>query len=220
MKSSECKTILIFVILTVGYISGMQKVKLNILGLSVSQSQSGAYALVLAEENGDRRIPIIIGPVEAQSIAIQLEGLKPPRPLTHDLFKQLANAFEIEITEVIIYKLEEGIFYSELICVRNDQPIVIDSRTSDAVALALRFGCPMYTSEEILQRAGIVIEFENEQHQDDWHQSTGEDVSPGKHKYEKYTSAELTQMLNNAISAEDYEKASAIRDEINRRKKE
>ena len=200
--------------------SGMQKVKLNILGLSVSQSQSGAYALVLAEENGDRRIPIIIGPVEAQSIAIQLEGLKPPRPLTHDLFKELADAFEIEITEVIIYKLEEGIFYSELICSRNDQPIIIDSRTSDAVALALRFGCPIYTSEEILQRAGIVIEFENEQSHEDWHQPTTEDVSRGKHKYEKYTSAELMQMLNNAVNAEDYEKASAIRDEINRRKKE
>lgn len=200
--------------------SGMQKIKLNILGLSVSQSQSGAYALVLAEESGERRIPIIIGPVEAQSIAIQLEGLKPPRPLTHDLFKELAEAFEIEITEVIIYKLEEGIFYSELICSRNDQPIIIDSRTSDAVALALRFGCPIYTSEEILQRAGIVIEFENEQSHEEWHQPPSEDVSRGKHKYEKYTSAELTQMLNNAVSAEDYEKASAIRDEINRRRKE
>lgn len=198
----------------------MQKVRLNILGLSVSQSQSGAYALVLAEENGDRRIPIIIGPVEAQSIAIQLEGLKPPRPLTHDLFKQMANAFDIEITEVVIYKLEEGIFYSELICIRDGKPIVIDSRTSDAVALALRFSCPIYTSEEILQRAGIVIEFENEHGQEEWHQPSSEDVSRGKHKYEKYTSAELTQMLNNAIGAEDYEKASAIRDEINRRRKE
>src|SRR3989339_2203917 len=102
----------------------MQKVKLNILGLSVSQTQSGAYALVLTEENGDRRIPIIIGPVEAQSIAIQLEGLKPPRPLTHDLFKQMATAFNIEVTEIIIYKLEEGIFYSELICVRNEKQII------------------------------------------------------------------------------------------------
>ncbi len=198
----------------------MQKVKLNILGLSVSQSQSGAYALVLAEENGDRRIPIIIGPVEAQSIAIQLEGLKPPRPLTHDLFKQLANAFDIEITEVIIYKLEEGIFYSELVCIRDKKPIVIDSRTSDAVAIALRFDCPIYTYEEILQRAGIVIEFENEHSQEEWHQPASEDMSRGTHKYEKYTSSELTQMLDNAIGAEDYEKASAIRDEINRRRKE
>lgn len=198
----------------------MQKIKLNILGLSVSQSQSGAYALVLAEENGDRRIPIIIGPIEAQSIAIQLEGLKPPRPLTHDLFKHLASAFEIQVSEVIIYKLEEGIFYSELICIRNDKQIIIDSRTSDAVALSLRFGCPIFTTDEILQRAGIVIEFENEHGQEEWHQNTGDDPMMGKHEYEKYTSAELTQMLNNAIHAEDYEKASAIRDEINRRKKE
>jgi len=198
----------------------MQKVKLNILGLSVSQSQSGAYALVLAEENGDRRIPIIIGPIEAQSIAIQIEGLKPPRPLTHDLFRQMALAFDIEISEIIIYKLEEGIFYSELICVKGDKQIVIDSRTSDAVALSLRFNCPIYTTEEILERAGIVIEFENEHGQEEWHQSAGDEPVRGKHEYDKYTSAELTQMLNNAIQAEDYEKASAIRDEINRRVKE
>jgi len=198
----------------------MQKIKLNILGLSVSQSQSGAYALVLAEENGDRRIPIIIGPIEAQSIAIQLEGLKPPRPLTHDLFKHLATAFEIKVTEVVIYKLEEGIFYSELVCMRDNKQIIIDSRTSDAVALSLRFDCPIYTTDEILQRAGIVIEFENEQSQEEWHQPLSNEPLRGKHEYEKYTSAELTQMLNNAIHAEDYEKASAIRDEINRRKKE
>jgi bifunctional DNase/RNase len=198
----------------------MQKIKLNILGLSVSQSQSGAYALVLAEENGDRRIPIIIGPIEAQSIAIQLEGLKPPRPLTHDLFKQMATAFNIDVTEIIIYKLEEGIFYSELICVSNGKQIIIDSRTSDAVALSLRFNCPIYTTEEIISRAGIVIEFENEQGQEEWHQSVSDEPLRGKHEYEKYTSAELNQMLNNAINAEDYEKASAIRDEINRRKKE
>lgn len=198
----------------------MQKIKLNILGLSVSQSQSGAYALVLAEEDGDRRIPIIIGPIEAQSIAIQLEGLKPPRPLTHDLFKQMATAFGIEVTEIIIYKLEEGIFYSELICTRNEKQIIIDSRTSDAVALSLRFNCPIYTTEEIISRAGIVIEFENDQGQEEWHQSVSDEPLRGKHEYEKYTSAELNQMLNNAVSAEDYEKASAIRDEINRRKKE
>jgi len=198
----------------------MQKIKLNILGLSVSQSQSGAYALVLAEEDGDRRIPIIIGPIEAQSIAIQLEGLKPPRPLTHDLFKQMASAFGIEVTEIIIYKLEEGIFYSELICTRNEKQIIIDSRTSDAVALSLRFNCPIYTTEEIISRAGIVIEFESDQGQEEWHQSVSDEPLRGKHEYEKYTSAELNQMLNNAVSAEDYEKASAIRDEINRRKKE
>ncbi len=199
----------------------MEKIKLNILGLSVSQSQSGAYALVLAEENGDRRIPIIIGPIEAQSIAIQLEGLKPPRPLTHDLFTQLALLFDIHISEVIIHKLEEGIFYSELICVRGNVKIPIDSRTSDAVALSLRFDCPIYTTEEILERAGIVIEFENEHSgQEEWYQAMSDEPSRGKHEYEKYTSSELTEMLNNAIRDEDYEKASAIRDEINRRVKE
>ena len=198
----------------------MQKIKLNILGLSVSQSQSGAYALVLAEENGDRRIPIIIGPIEAQSIAIQLEGLKPPRPLTHDLFKNMASAFDIFITEVIIYKLEEGIFFSELICMRNERQIVIDARTSDAVAHSLRFNCPIYTTKEIIERAGIVIDFENEQNPEDWNRSMGDEPVRGKQEYEKYTSAELTQMLNDAVHAEDYEKASAIRDEINRRKKE
>jgi bifunctional DNase/RNase len=198
----------------------MEKIRLNILGLSVSQSQSGAYALVLAEEKGDRRIPIIIGPIEAQSIAIQLEGLKPPRPLTHDLFKFMATSFDIVILEVIIYKLEEGIFYSELVCQREDVRITIDSRTSDAVALALRFNCPIYTTEDILNRAGIVIEFENEHGQDDWNQNIVDEPVRGKHEYEKYTSAELNQMLESAIQAEDYEKASAIRDEINRRIKE
>ena len=198
----------------------MQKIRLNILGLSVSQTQSGAYALVLAEENGERRIPIIIGPVEAQAIAIQLEGLKPPRPLTHDLFKNMALAFDIALLEVTIYKLEEGIFYSELLCEMNGKEVHIDSRTSDAVALALRFRCPIYTTEDILNRAGIVIEFENEHGQDDWNQSIVDEPTRGKHEYEKYTSSELNQMLENAIQAEDYEKASAIRDEINRRIKE
>lgn len=194
----------------------MQKVRLNILGLSVSQTQSGAYALVLTEENGDRRIPIIIGPVEAQAIAIQLEGLKPPRPLTHDLFKNLANAFEIKVEEVVIYKLEEGIFYSELICTSEEKRIRIDSRTSDAVALALRFKCPIYTSEEILQKAGIVLDDEqglgakNEK---------GQARKPKGTEYKNYTIAELNDLLNEAINNEDYEKASTIRDEISRRKK-
>lgn len=198
----------------------MEKIKLNILGLSVSQSQSGAYALVLAEENGDRRIPIIIGPIEAQSIAIQLEGLKPPRPLTHDLFKFMASSFDIIVLEVFIYKLEEGIFFSELVCMREEVQIRIDSRTSDAVALALRFNCPIYTTEDILDRAGIILEFENEHSQEDWNPNIPEEPAKGKHEYEKYTAAELNQMLDSAIQAEDYEKASAIRDEIKRRIKE
>ena len=196
----------------------MQKVRLNILGLSVSQTQSGAYALVLAEEDGDRRIPIIIGPVEAQAIAIQLEGLKPPRPLTHDLFKNMALAFNIQVVEVVIYKLEEGIFYSELICENNGQRIHIDSRTSDAVAIALRFKCPIYTSEDILRKAGIVLDFDD--HRSNRPVFRGKDPQEkGGSKYEKYNLAELNEMLDEAVRDEDYEKASALRDEINRRKK-
>lgn len=194
----------------------MQKKKLNILGLSVSQTQSGAYALVLAEENGDRRIPIIIGPVEAQAIAIQLEGLKPPRPLTHDLFKNMAFAFDINVSEVIIYKLEEGIFYSELVCVLGDDEVRIDSRTSDAVALALRFKCPIYTNESILEKAGIVMDSEGENPVD----FEGESNKQGsKSEFENYTENELNEMINEAINNEDYERASKIRDELNRRKK-
>lgn len=196
----------------------MLKVKLNVLGLSVSQTQTGAYALVLVEENGDRRIPIIIGPVEAQSIAIQLEGLHPPRPLTHDLFKNIAQAFLIELLEVIIYKLEEGIFYSELICEQGGTRIAVDSRTSDAVALALRFKCPIYTTEEILSKAGIVIEVSDELEEDE----VKDDIifSDGKNKYEFNSLEELQQQLQEAIKDENYELASEIRDEISRRKKE
>lgn len=196
----------------------MQKKRLNILGLSVSQTQSGAYALVLAEEEGDRRIPIIIGPVEAQAIAIQLEGLKPPRPLTHDLFKNMAMAFDIALLEVTIYKLEEGIFYSELLCEMNGKEVKIDSRTSDAVALALRFRCPIFTTEEILNKAGIVLEVEDE-HSTYRKQTKEGNQSKKSVTYEKYTLNELEEMLSEAILNEDYEKASVIRDEISRRKK-
>lgn len=195
----------------------MNKIRLNILGLSVSQTQSGAYALVLAEENGDRRIPIIIGPVEAQAIAIQLEGLKPPRPLTHDLIKNIAVAFDIILLEVTIYKLEEGIFYSELLCEMDGKEVIIDSRTSDAVALALRFKCPIYTSEEILKKSGIVLNSD-----DDLSGSNSfpdEDTEPSDSPFANYSAQELEEMLNEAIKNEDYEKASVLRDEIDNRKK-
>ena len=140
----------------------MSKIKLNVLGISYSHTQSGAYALVLAEEKGPRRIPIIVGSFEAQAIAIQLEGLNPPRPLTHDLFYNFATLFKIDILEVNIYKLEEGIFFSKLTCFNGKETINIDSRTSDAIALALRFSCPIYTTEDILKRSGITLEVENE----------------------------------------------------------
>lgn len=196
----------------------MQKIRLNILGLSVSQTQSGAYALVLAEEFGDRRIPIIIGPVEAQAIAIQLEGLKPPRPLTHDLIKNMALAFDIALLEVSIYKLEEGIFFSELLCEMNGKEIKIDSRTSDAVALALRFRCPIYTTEEILKKAGIVLELEDES--SPIRSFSDDEIEPvGSSTYAQYSLSELREMLSEAVQNEDYEKASLIRDEIKKREK-
>jgi bifunctional DNase/RNase len=188
----------------------MKKIKLRILGLSYSQTQTGAYALVLAEEKGKRRIPIIIGAPEAQSIAIQLEGLKPTRPLTHDLFTNFALAFNIELLEIRIYKLDEGIFYSELICDNGVQRINIDSRTSDAVALALRFRCPIYTTEEIMEKAGIILDFDNDE-------ATAPE--PTEVKLEELEIDELKELLNSAIKDENYEEASKIRDEINNRKK-
>ncbi|MBK3517280.1 bifunctional nuclease family protein [Carboxylicivirga marina] len=195
-----------------------KKIKLNILGLSYSQTQSGAYALVLAEEDGERRIPIIIGGVEAQSIAIKLEGLEPPRPLTHDLFLNFSKSFNIEIEEVIVYKLEEGIFYSELVCQRDNEKLHIDSRTSDAVALALRFGCPIYTYDDIIEKAGIVLDFDKKE---EGHAITPIDKPESKKessaKYQSKTIDELKKLLEEAIMSEDYEKASKIRDEINRR---
>lgn len=195
------------------------KIRLNILGLSVSQTQSGAYALVLTEENGERRIPIIIGPVEAQAIAIQLEGLKPPRPLTHDLVKNIALAFNIVLIEVIIYKLEEGIFYSELLCEMDGKEVRIDSRTSDAVALALRFRCPIFTTEDILQKAGIVLDSEDDDSPVRSRFDETENGISSSQAYENYTLAELEEMLQQYILNEDYEKASIIRDEIKKRGK-
>ena len=198
----------------------MKKVKLNILGLSYSQTQTGAYALVLSEADGNRRIPIIIGAVEAQAIAIQLEGLKPPRPLTHDLFLNVALAFDIEIVEVFIHKLEEGIFYAEIVCEQHSNRIRVDSRTSDAIALALRFECPIYTTEEIIEKAGIIMEFdENGEVNDDNEDSDMIRKKPVSHiDYSDLSPEELNELLDAAITDEDYEKASEIRDEIKKRK--
>ncbi|RUT79279.1 bifunctional nuclease family protein [Ancylomarina longa] len=197
----------------------MGKIKLNVLGLSYSQTQTGAYALVLSEEDGDRRIPIIIGGVEAQSIAIQLEELEPPRPLTHDLFKSFAEAFSVQIIEVNIYRLEEGIFYSELICIKGNNRVRIDSRTSDAVAIALRFKCPIYTTNEIIEKAGIVLSIEGEP---DEPTITGAlksepQESSAVSPFSEYSISQLRAMLEDAVRDEDYEKASLIRDEIGRR---
>jgi bifunctional DNase/RNase len=203
----------------------MEKVKLNVLGISYSQTQTGAYALVLAEESGRRRIPIIVGGFEAQAIAIQLEGLKPPRPLTHDLFLNFAHTFNIDLLEVTVYKLEEGVFYAKLTCDNGQRIIEIDARTSDAIALALRFKCPIYTTEEILRKAGIILDFEKEAAV----QGSGDPTAPRNiqvpdstflEEIRKSNLQELQELLEEAIQEEDYEKASLIRDEINRRKKE
>lgn len=205
----------------------MSKIKLNVLGISYSQTQTGAYALVLTEENGERRIPIIIGGFEAQAIAIQLEGLKPPRPLTHDLFLNFATSFGINLLEVNIYRLEEGVFYSQLICNNGKNNISIDARTSDAIALALRFKCPIYTTEEILQKSGIVIDIESEEKIPPQKSSSDEssdkpeaDVSSmSSYEFEDLDIEALEVLLDEAIKKEEYEKASIIRDEIKKRKK-
>ncbi len=198
-------------------INFMGRVKLKVLGLSYSQTQSGAYALVLAEENGERRIPIIIGGFEAQAIAIELEKLKPPRPLTHDLFVNFAIAFKIDLIEVNIQRLEEGIFYSELLCDSGGSRIKIDARTSDAVALAIRFDCPIYTTENILDKAGIILPVEDKIRTDKSELTTFE-PSSSKSSYTDVPIEELQKLLEKAISEENYEKASQIRDEIQRRK--
>lgn len=199
----------------------MNKIRLNVLGISYSQTQSGAYALVLSEENGQRRVPIIVGGFEAQAIAIQLEGLKPPRPLTHDLFVNFALSFKINFIEVNIYKLEEGVFFSKLICDNGQTRISIDARTSDAIALALRFKCPIYTTEDILTRAGIVIDFENETRTKKLETEELKTEVPVAENEElkELDLEELKDLLEEAIGKENYERASIIRDEINRRSK-
>ncbi len=199
--------------------SQQSKVRLRVLGLSYSQTQSGAYALVLAEENGQRRIPIIVGGFEAQAIAIELEGLKPPRPLTHDLFVNFARTFNINIVEVDIYRLEEGIFYSKLICEQDGNFIKIDARTSDAVALAIRCNAPIYTTGLIVEKTGVVFNAEGEavQERGDKPDTQTNPASLSSGKYDKYSIKELQDLLNKSISNEDYEEASHIRDEIQRR---
>lgn len=190
----------------------MKKIRLKILGLSYSQDQSGAYALVLAETEGNRRIPIIIGAVEAQAIAINLEGLKPPRPLTHDLFTTVLSTYDIHITEVFIHAFEEGIFYAEMRMSGEKGNFNIDSRTSDAIALALRCGCPIYTTEEVMGQTGILIDFE------DSDEEVGlEEILDEHSVYDEFSLDELTEMLDKAIHDEEYEKASVIRDEISKR---
>lgn len=194
----------------------MKRIKLKVMGISYSQTQSGAYALLLIEEKGDRRIPIIIGGFEAQAIVIKLENLEPPRPLTHDLIKTFADQFDITISEVMIHKLEDGVFYSQLVCTNGNKEYSIDSRTSDAVAIALRIGCPIYINEDILEKAQLT---NNPSDTEFSGTNENEGLLESDAKYGTYTDEELYKMIDEAVKKEDYEKAAAIRDEIEKRKK-
>ncbi|MEO8721873.1 MAG: bifunctional nuclease family protein [Ginsengibacter sp.] len=191
----------------------MKKIEMEIVALSHSITQTHSYAVVLGEVNGLRRLPIVIGGFEAQAIAVALERMQPSRPLTHDLMKNFMMAFNIDLHEIIINDLQEGIFYSKLICSSEKDTVEIDSRTSDAVALAVRFGCPIYTYDNILESAGILMEEDDKKkkvvvsHNDE----TNEDLN-------KLSVAELELLLNEVLEHEDYIKAASIRDEINRRK--
>lgn len=201
----------------------MKKVRLEIVGLSYSQTQSGAYALVLGESLGSRRLPIIIGGFEAQAIAIELEKMSPSRPLTHDLFKAFAKTFEVTVTEVLIYNLVEGIFYAKLLCTDGTREVEIDARTSDAIALAVRFNCEIFTYEFILKSAGIVLDDEAEPSttvdEATTETETAETVTGAADEYKSKSSEELKNMLQSALDEEKYEMASKIRDELNQRKK-
>ncbi|MDI9339494.1 MAG: bifunctional nuclease family protein [Sediminibacterium sp.] len=207
----------------------MKKVRLEIVGLSYSQTQSGAYALVLGESAGTRRLPIIIGGFEAQAIAIELEKMSPSRPLTHDLFKSFAETFDISVSEVLIYNLVEGIFYAKLVCNDGTRDVEIDARTSDAIALAVRFNCPIFTYEFILKSAGIVLDDETPSSEglpgDEENQNVQEEMTTvekagsSRDEYKTKSTEELKTMLQTALDEEHYEMASRIRDELNNRKK-
>jgi bifunctional DNase/RNase len=196
----------------------MKKIKLDIVGLSYSQTQSGAYALVLGEINGRRRLPIIIGAFEAQAIAIEIEKMTPSRPLTHDLFKSLAGSYNINIQEIIIYNLVDGIFFAKLICSDGKKTSEIDARTSDAIALAVRFDCPIYTYEFILATAGIVIEGNEFVFLENIEAPAEEKAVSATINFSSLTEVELKEKLKDALADEAYEKAAKIRDELSRRK--
>ncbi len=207
----------------------MSLVRLNIKGISYSQTQNGAYALILNEVEGERKLPIVIGAFEAQSIAIALEKeIKPPRPLTHDLFKNFSDRFEIVVKQVIIHKLVDGVFYSSLICERDGIEEIIDARTSDAIALALRFNAPIFTYKNILDKAGIYLKADEKQREKEEKEEEiieeellNEEIdlpSEGTSDYKKMSLEELNELLSQAVNQEDYEKAARIRDEISKRK--
>ncbi len=199
----------------------MKKIELEIVALSHSITQTHSYAVVLGEVNGLRRLPIVIGGFEAQAIAVALEKMQPSRPLTHDLMKNFLNAFAIDLHEIIICDLQEGIFYSKLVCASENDTIEIDSRTSDALALAVRFGCPIYTYENILDSAGILMEDSGSEKKKKRRQEAvvENDGPTGNEDLKTMTLEELNHLLNEVLDSEDYIRAIAIRDEINSRKK-
>ena len=209
----------------------MKKIPLEILGLSSSQSQSGSFALILGEKHGNRRLPIIIGMFEAQSIAIQIEKISPNRPLTHDLFKSFAEHVHVAIIEVVISDLKEGVFYSRIVCSDGATTFEIDARPSDAIAIGLRFGVPIFTVESVLSEAGIILsdldetseEDEDDQDRDDEDDEDDDSPSPAPRPTEPKEPSgqvpveELSKMLQQSLEREDYERAAKIRDELNKR---
>ena len=206
----------------------MSLIRLKIKGISYSQTQSGAYALILSEVDGKRKLPIVIGAFEAQSIAIALEKeIEPPRPLTHDLFKNFSDRFDIVVKQVVIHKLVDGVFYASLICERDKIEEVIDARTSDAIALALRFSAPIFTYKNILEKAGIILKNDPEEGDNDSSLEAGllfEDLefeteakNEKKEVYQNKSIDQLDELLTKAVANEDYETAAKIRDEISKR---
>lgn len=200
----------------------MKKIQLEILGLSSSQSQTGSFALVLGEKEGNRRLPIIIGMFEAQSIAIQIEKISPNRPLTHDLFKTFAEQVNVSITEILISDLKEGVFYSKIMCTDGKSDFELDARPSDAIAIGLRFSVPIYTVESVLSEAGIILsDLEDEEESEEMtvKSSTGttSGSSASKESLSQTPIDELNKLLTEALEKEDYERAAKIRDEINKR---
>jgi len=195
----------------------MKRVRLNIIGLSNSQTKSGAYALILGEESGERRLPIIIGAFEAQAIFVALEKeITPPRPLTHDLFKNFADSFNISLKEVIIHKIEDGVFYSSLICITTKGESIIDARTSDAIALAMRFNCKIFTYESVLMKAGIILDKDVPNKKKSNIKKT--EKKSHKNPIKIMSIKDLETILEKALKSENYEKAAKIRDELNKRK--
>ena len=197
----------------------MKKIKLEILGLSSSQSQTGSFALVLGEKDGNRRLPIIIGMFEAQAIAIEIEKIRPNRPMTHDLFKSFAHEFDYTIREIVISNLKEGVFFAKIVCESQDKVVEVDARPSDAIAIGLRFEAPIFTFEKILSEAGIEFSGDEDAELDEIKPDLVEKADPQKkrHSMQDDSVEKLNELLKKAIEMEDYEQAAKIRDELGKR---